>query len=350
MRGNLFSTIIFINTCLILLVMKIRDRIWGTTEIKEPVLQNLLAHPDVCRLKKISQFGLPFKYYPLSGFDRYEHSVGVMMLVRSLGASLEEQVASLLHDVSHTSFSHIVDWVVGNRRQEDFQDNRHLEYLTRASLASVLTEHSLSPQRLADHHNYSLLESPAPDLCADRIDYAIREFKDWAAPDAVAQCINNLIVCNGSIVFNTKSSALLFGRSYMKLQREHWGGAEWMLRWQIFSEVLKYALENKSLSMNDLVSTSDDIILENLESSREPYIENRLALLLTHPIASVCQISEADYHLHKKFRYIDPLYCEQGRINLLSDCDNGYRTHLAEEREYNKRGLFVSILEKSHKA
>ena len=134
--------------------MIIRDRIWGESRVEESILQRLLIHPELCRLKRISQFGLPFTYYPLPQFDRYEHSVGVMMLVRSLGASLEEQVASLLHDASHTSFSHIVDWVIGNPKREDFQDKRHRVYLINSSLASILEEGGFSPQGLADYHSY----------------------------------------------------------------------------------------------------------------------------------------------------------------------------------------------------
>ena len=42
---------------------------------------------------------------------RYEHSVGVMLLARRVGGGLREQVAALLHDVSHTAFSHVIDHV-----------------------------------------------------------------------------------------------------------------------------------------------------------------------------------------------------------------------------------------------
>src|SRR3990167_3900982 len=102
--------------------MLIKDRVYGNFQINEPVILELLKSKLVLRLKGISQFGVPDKYHYIKGFSRYEHSVGVMILLRILGASLEEQVAGLLHDVSHTAFSHIVDWVIGQGKTENFQD------------------------------------------------------------------------------------------------------------------------------------------------------------------------------------------------------------------------------------
>lgn len=64
------------------------------------------------RLKGISQFRIPDKYYFKDNYSRFEHSIGVMVLLGKLGASQEEQIAGLLHDVSHKAFSHVYDWVV----------------------------------------------------------------------------------------------------------------------------------------------------------------------------------------------------------------------------------------------
>jgi hypothetical protein len=80
--------------------MIINDKIYGKVKIEEPVLLKLLKSPSVLRLKNISQFGVPDLYYHFKNYSRYEHSVGVMILLRKLGATLEEQVAGLLHDVS----------------------------------------------------------------------------------------------------------------------------------------------------------------------------------------------------------------------------------------------------------
>ena len=87
------------------------DKIYGTYKITSPVIIKLLKSSPVQRLKKIAQFGVPDQLYHLKGYSRYDHSVGVFLLLRKLEASELEQIAGLLHDVSHTAFSHVIDYV-----------------------------------------------------------------------------------------------------------------------------------------------------------------------------------------------------------------------------------------------
>ena len=91
------------------------DRIYGEKRIENPVISALVLSEPMQRLKKLNQFGLPDEFYHLKGFSQYEHSLGVMYLLQHLGTSEEEQVAGLLHDVSHRAFSHVYNWVVGTQ-------------------------------------------------------------------------------------------------------------------------------------------------------------------------------------------------------------------------------------------
>src|SRR3989338_1569443 len=155
--------------------MDVNDRVYSRQKIEEAVLIEIANSPEMQRLKKISQFGMPDEYYHKVGFSRYEHSLGVLFLVRMLGGGLEEQIVGLSHDVSHTAFSHVVDWALGDPSKEDYQDNRHLKFINNSSLASIFGKNGFSAENIADLHSFSLVDYPAPDLCADRIDYTLRE-------------------------------------------------------------------------------------------------------------------------------------------------------------------------------
>ncbi len=157
--------------------MKVKDKVYGFWEIKEEVLIDLINSKFIQRLKGVSQFGLPSEYYHKKGFSRYEHSIGVLILLKKLGANLKEQISGLLHDGSHTAFSHVVDWVLGDPTKEDYQDKTHLESLTNSKVPQILSKYGFDYKEVSDIERFFLLERKAPDLCADRIDYSLREFR-----------------------------------------------------------------------------------------------------------------------------------------------------------------------------
>src|SRR3989344_8664366 len=98
--------------------MNTKDSVYGDEEIKEEVLIELINSKPFQRLKGISQQGMPRELWFTHVNSRYEHSIGVLIILRRLNAGLEAQVAGLLHDVSHTAFSHVVDWVFGDPLKE----------------------------------------------------------------------------------------------------------------------------------------------------------------------------------------------------------------------------------------
>ncbi len=116
--------------------MDYKDRVYGRTEIFEPIILELLASPALQRLKGVDQFGyLPgYAIVPAGGFpggpvSRFEHSVGVYLLLRKYGAPLEEQIAGLLHDVSHAVFSHSIDYALHDdeKRRKTGAPRQHLQ-------------------------------------------------------------------------------------------------------------------------------------------------------------------------------------------------------------------------------
>lgn len=323
------------------MLMKVHDRIWGSFEVEETAIIDVLNSEAIQRLKGISQFGLPYEYLPLKGFTRYEHSVGVMLLLRKLHASIEEQVAGLLHDVSHPAFSHLIDWVLGDRVIEDFQDRNHLKILQSPKLASILEKHSFTPEQMASYKNYSLLEQSVPLLCADRVDYALREFVDWAAPSIAQQCIHDTTSHDGKIVFTTFESAQAFGYNYMKLHREHWGGPEWMLRYEIFAQILKEALSKKIIAEDDLYN-NESFVLRLLSTSNNPNILNSLAKLRS-PLHFTLGEKNPTYVLKKKFRWVNPGYLHQGKVTYLMDVDKTYAQMVERERLATQQGVAITL-------
>jgi uncharacterized protein len=317
--------------------MLIKDKVYGDEKINEDILIELINSGTLQRLKGVSQQGLPQNYYHRPVFSRFDHSVGALILLRRLGADIEEQIAGLLHDISHTAFSHVVDWVLGDPTKEDYQDNNHMSIVENSNIPTILEKYGFDYKKIANIESYSLLEKSAPSLCADRFDYTIRELKDLREDELVELCVNNLINLNGQMVFKTKESAELFANAYLKLQKEHWAGNEARARYYILADALKKAIESGIITKEDLMKT-DQFIINILENSKNNEILEKIDML-----KNGFEIKEDNegIELKKKFRYIDPeVLTEEGIINL-TKISLEYKDAL--EKEKANKDSFVKI-------
>lgn len=313
----------------------ITDEIYGTHEITSPVIIDLMESESMQRLKKITQFGIPDEYYHIPGFDRYVHSVGVMLLLRNLNASVEEQVSGLLHDVSHTAFSHVVDWVVNSATTEDFQDKQHEKILKGKEISGILKKYGYSPQQIADYSKFTLLEQDMPRPCADRVDYAFREF-----PLKRAQYLaTKTIAHEGRIMFKDRESAKEFGELYLDCQMNHWGGYEAVVRYTIFAELLKIALDKKIIQFDDFMM-DDEYMMEKLTMTKDKRITHLFELLRKRSLDNLPKTEEI---VQKKFRFIDPEFVENGKTTAISTVDMPFKLKLALSRHKNDDGIRMPV-------
>lgn len=323
--------------------MKITDNVYGEEEINEEVLIELINSPSLQRLKDISQFGMPREYYYIDGFSRYEHSIGVLILLRRLGASIEEQIAGLLHDASHTAFSHVVDWVVGDPTKEDFQDNNHLKFIEKSELKSILLKYNINYSKIARIEEFNLLEQEAPKVCADRIDYTLREMRLFNDKN-VDLIIKSIVNLKGKIVFDSLNSAEAFAFGYAKCQKEHWAGDQARVRYYILASILKEAIEGKIICFDDLYKPEKQI-LGILNSKGNENILKKLNAL-KNGFKIIDSSGEDSVTIKKKFRYVDPevLINSIGKVQRLSEISIAYNKSLEIQKSESNIPKEVKII------
>lgn len=315
--------------------MIINDRIYGKHQITQSVLKELILSPALQRLKGISQYGLPDEYYSLPGFSRFEHSVGVAILLDKLGAGLEEQIAGLLHDASHTAFSHVIDWVLGDSIIENYQDKNHLLLLKQSGIKTILSKYGYTVNRMARFELFPLLERNTPDLCADRLDYSLREFQLWAQPEIVDSCIKDLTVAAERIVFKHAKIAKKYAIAYSKCQNEHWGGLEAVSRYHRLAEALKLALKLKILKQSDF-RFDDQYVLQKLYQSK-----NQPIIKILEGLHNKTTFIRLGIIRQKKFRSIDPHILHYNRPEKLSVIDPEYAKFLKQHKQHNLKGVAI---------
>ena len=88
--------------------------------------------PEMQRLKGISMVSacehtklIPYKFF----HTRYEHSLGVALIVWHFTKDKKQAIAGLYHDIATPSFSHVVDYLHG-----DYEKQESTEELTETQI------------------------------------------------------------------------------------------------------------------------------------------------------------------------------------------------------------------------
>lgn len=207
----------------------IRDEIHGTHSVSEPVLVELLRSPALARLAGVSQHGVTGLLGVTPHVTRLEHSVGAFLLVRNVGASLEEQIAGLLHDISHTALSHVVDWAL-SEPGESYHEVHKDRFIETTNLPEILRRHGYVDLKPLHEELYGLVEADAPHLCADRLDYALRDSVALGklSLDAAHSVLASLKAHPDAshpdrmLVLQDEDTALSLSRAYLATDRDVW--------------------------------------------------------------------------------------------------------------------------------
>lgn len=309
--------------------MLLYDKLYGEHRITDHILIDLIGSKALQRLKGIAQYGIPDKWYHLNGFSRYDHSIGVMILLDRLDAGLRERIAGLIHDISHTAFSHVIDWVFGNEQSEDFQDKIFSKFLDSQEIRNILDMYGYRSEDFHKLEKFTLLEQEIPDLCADRIDYMLREMKQEGKDYEIEQILKSLINIDGRVYVKSEKSALMISREYLRLQREHWAGEQAANRYRMLADALLIAKDKGIITFDDFF-TDDSSVMKKLQDSRNREILDKLRKLETGKF-------RIRNDLNKKLRYIDPLYfTERGVVKRLSETNFDFAEEIKLLKEESK--------------
>ncbi|OHA88130.1 MAG: hypothetical protein A2653_03105 [Candidatus Zambryskibacteria bacterium RIFCSPHIGHO2_01_FULL_43_25] len=313
--------------------MKYTDRVYGTFEITEPVILELINSQTLQRLKEIDQAGYFEPHSPGTAHSRFEHSIGDYLLLKIYGAPIEEQIAGLIHDVSHSAFSHCIDYVLdaGSEKEHNHQDNVFDDYVRKSEIPEILKKYNLDLDYILDDKNFPLKENDLPDLCSDRIDYSLRTATVFKEIENGKFFIDNLTAKNGKWIFKDFKSAKKYAELFLKLNTNYYAGLPSAVMFRTVGDYLRYALSEKYISETDLYTT-DKIVLSKIE----PHIHNdpKLKLLferMNNKIAFKNDPTNYDGKVFCKSRVVDPLCLQNGEIKRVSEIELGWSDIIEQE-------------------
>ncbi len=322
--------------------MVIYDDLYGEFEVDQ-VIEALILSEPVQRLKGIHQGGASYLVNKEWNVTRYEHSIGVLLLIKRLGGSVEEQIAGLLHDVSHTAFSHVVDFVLENE-EEDYHEKIYQSVIEDSEIPVLLATYKYNYQDiLLDDKQWTLLEQPAPELCADRVDYTLRDMYSYGniTLKEINAFLQDLIVVDGKMFLQNIKTAEWFVQTYYKEVIDFFMDPLNIYANDRLAKTLRRSIEKRVISPNDFLG-SDNELISKIKASKDMELLRLLDEI--HPNVNVMEDREHyDLHRKNKLRLIDPTIYRDGEFISASTVSESVRTMGNEAYEKATRGMFVRV-------
>ncbi len=268
----------------------INDPIYGFIAIPDDFIYDIIEHPYMQRLRRITQLGLSHLVYPGAVHSRFQHVLGAMHLMSQAVAVLKRKghdiseeeergvlLAILLHDIGHGPFSHALEFdIVSSVNHEDissfFIKRLENEFGSDLDVALSIFQNG--------HPKPFLHQLVSSQLDMDRLDYLNRDsFYSGVSEGIIGsdRLIEMLQVHKGNLVIEEKGiysiEKFIVARRLMYWQvylHKTVVSAEYMLIYTL--RRAKYLVkEGKSVFSTPALSyfLKQDILLEDFENNSE---------------------------------------------------------------------------------
>lgn len=287
--------------------------LFGTITTDSPLIQEIIQSNAFQRLAYIHQYGpSQYRLYPCP-YTRQLHSLGVYALLRMAQASTHEQAAGLLHDISHTVFSHVGDILFSHTSTTaSYQDDIFKTFLVHTDIPAILEKRGLVIDDINPKSGlFNALEQDLPNVCADRLEYTLTGayFCNVLTLDNCHKIIASLQFTHNTWIFTDVAAARQYATAALMQNKNIWGGAANGVGHHLCALLLKKGLEKNILTLHDIHWSTDSIVLATLQQSTDPEIQKLLHALLA-PLSAVIPVDaaeQADISFKPKFRGVDPL-------------------------------------------
>ena len=325
--------------------------VFGNIDEQNPVVLELISSKAMQRLKHIEQFG-PQPYF-ISNYpqlSRYEHSLGVYALLKRYNLSQQEQIAGLLHDASHTVFSHLGDLLYqeGNMRKESYQDSIHDWFLHKMHVDEILAKYNLSLRDVSPKNpKFVALDQEYPDMNTDRIEYNIHAalvLKDLQ-PSDIEPLLASLQYKDKKWYFTDIAQAKRFAKISTSYNKYFYGYASNAAFYTVAVAALRQAVKEKLITDDDLHFGLDQQVVDKLKASNNPIIKKLTAILRNiekHYV--VADQNNFDVFVPVKMRGIDPLVLQGTKMRRLSELSWDFNNDLKMTQQHANLGTYIKFV------
>ena len=240
-------------------------------------LRRLAETPPMARLRQVGMnCGCEYTSFPRfagwAPYSRFDHSVGVGLIVWHFTGDLRQSAAGLLHDAATPAFAHVVDFLHGDHLHQESTEARTAELIeTSPELQVLLGEYGLATEDVADYHRYPIADNDSPQLSADRLEYTLGDLRcyGFAGADALRAFYQDLTVWRDEsgrpeLAFRTLETACAFTEASLQTARVYVADED-RFAMQALADLLRDAVNRQVLTEDDLYRT-EPFVIQKLEA------------------------------------------------------------------------------------
>ena len=317
-----------------------------------PFLEDYLALHMLQRLRRVGMnCGCEYTAFPrfrgLAPYSRYDHSLGVALIVWHFTGDAAQTVAGLLHDIATPTFAHVVDFMRGDYlRQEATEAGTEAMIAGSPQLQALLRRDGLTTADVCDYHRYPIADNDSPRLSADRLEYTLGNALNYGfcTLEGIQRLYGDLRVGAGEdglpeLAFAHGDVAEAFARVALKCAGIYVSDED-RYAMQRLSELLKDAVARGVIGEGDLWGTEPEVIDRLLSDERTAGGWRAFRALSVIERSDHPGPGEGWRRICAKRRCIDPLTLDGDRVSRRAPAfGESLRVFLNASQDYWVRGI-----------
>ena len=294
-------------------------------------IEELINTPEFKRLENVGMnCGCEYTSFPIFAkgkeYTRYKHSIGVALIIWHFTKDIKQSIAGLLHDISSPVFAHVVDFLNGDHENQESTEEKTEEIIENSEeIQKILKKYNLTTKDVYDYHMYPIADNDSPLLSADRLEYTLGNafYYDFKSMDELKSMYDDLVVSKNEfgqdeISFKSLDKATEFA-SVSILNSKVYTADYDRFSMQYLADLLKLAVDKNIITLDDLYTTEDEVILK-LERDEE--LNSKFNEFKS--FSKILTSKEKPTHgywvnIPAKRRYINPRVASLGRVTDLSE-------------------------------
>ena len=292
-------------------------------------IEEIINTPEFKRLKNVGMnCGCEYTRFPIfakgKNYTRYDHSIGVALIIWHFTKDVKQSIAGLLHDISSPVFAHVIDFLNGDHENQESTEEKTEEIIENSKeIQAILRKYNLTTKDVYDYHMYPIADNDSPLLSADRLEYTIGNsyYYGFKSMEELKDIYDDLTICKNElgedeISFRSLDKAISFTSAALSNSKVYSSDVD-RFSMQYLADLLKSAVNKKVINLDDLYTTENEVI-EKMEKDEEikflfDYFKN-----LSQIFTSKTKPEDGYWvNIPAKKRYINPLVVSKGRVSSL---------------------------------